>query len=1494
MLGLLTLVFGLLNTKAVQNYAKDFIVEELRAKLDTDLGIGRLYFRPFNTVGLDSVYIFDKENKKIFLADNVSASIDLFELVKQNIVISSTRLSDFEVHLSKQSKDSTLNIQFIIDAFKSKEDKPKSKLELKINAINILDGRFTYDILDQPIQGNKFDKNHIKVDNFNAKLALKSLHSDSLNIQIRKLELKEKSGFEINNMVGRLITQGENVSLKGFELLLPDSKIEFSKLDLVLPKNAKDSLQPHSHENDLKVDFVLAPSYISPHDIAAFVPQLKQMHDRVYIKTSIKGHENNLKMENLTLRYGEKLKLVANAEVIDWFEEQDTYLLATVDELTFSGKDIENIATALSTKKVSLPPGILAQNNISFQGDISGYVNQLTAFGSLDTDNGIVRTDVLLGFNKKDKTFSYAKGKIGTSDFQLGKFLGDNNLGNISFSIAVDIKKPLNREIEGAVDGAIQSIQFKNYTYNDINVDVNYAAKRLEGIVQINDEHGVLDLSGHLDLTDKKLPKLNVEAKIDNVQLDKLQLVKQWENSYLSLRLKADFEGSNINNAQGFVSIDSLEFFREQQKYELKQFLVTASGLPETEDRKLEIKSDILNGSVQGQNSLQNVANSFKYIVHQYLPALLPNEKVKPKQINNFHFLFNISNTEKLSDILKLPVVVYEPATISGFYNDFDEKFKIEVQTPWIKAGGMKIRSGYVQAQIGDDDISSTIKAQIEGKNQIQNIITINSSAKNDDIRTTIGLINNSKHRAEGTFHILTEFDHLGAKEGLRTKISIDESKLLLNNAKWKLEESSITIEKDLIDVDNFWFYTEDNKQELKIHGKYSKNNPSNILKTRLKDIDLEYVFETLAIDALRFGGAASGNVFLSSIEEKPYANTRLEVKNFKFNGTELGNLNLFSELNDKTNEVMLDGLILSKENKKTKVDGVIDPINQSLSIHFDADSVDIGFLHHYAQSIFDKVSGRGSGHIHLHGDFSNVTVEGVANVHEGTVGIKFLNTDYTFSDVIYLRDGLIYFNDIQFKDKFGNVAHGSGKVVHDYFRDIMYHIEFNANNFLVYNATEAHNPIFYGQVFGSGKGILGGDEREINIDINMQTQENTLVRMNFMEDVINEYSFITYKDPVKVNDPKGSKHEILKPIAPKSDMNINMNFYIDATPDATFELLMDPVGGDILKGSGSGAMQFVWSSKLEPKLYGTFNVSRGSYNFTFQRIMEKKFSIQDGSTIQFRGDPFQALLDVNAIYKITASLSDLDNDLVRQSGQASIPVQCVLNLTGPLRQPTVGLDINFPTANADVERQIKSYMDTEDMINRQVTYLLLLSKFYTPDAGNVANPSSDFAVMASASLSNQLTKIVSQVDDRWQLGTHIRMSDAELTNTEVELLLSSQLLNDRLLINGNFGYRDNPFINTNAVITDIDIEFLLNTSGTWRLKAYNHYNEKFYYLQDTKGIQTQGVGILYRRDFDKLKELFAGIKKKFSRPDSGIHHVLPDSTKKGSALSSFVKIKEK
>jgi len=1481
----------LLNIPAFREYTKNIVVTELKKKLDTDLGIGSLHFSPFSTLELDSVYLNGQDGNKILMADRVSAGVDLIALLQGRVIITSAWLSDFEVHLSKQDSVAPLNIQFIIDAFKPKEEKPKGKLQFVVNSLNISNGKFFYDVEDKPFKTNTFDVNHVKVSDLQAKLSLKSLASDSLNVQVKKVSLKEKSGLEISNLVFRLITQEKKMSVRGFRLDLPSSYLELGKCEIDLtPTNDTTNILDYA-----TLDCIIANSHFSPKDVAAFTPALKYFKDEVTLEGHISGSVDNLQIENLVVNYKERMRLISNAEIKDIRNKDKMYILGNIEELTVSSNEIESLINNFSGNKKQLPPELIKLGTISFEGDISGYLNQLTAFGSFETAIGIIKTDILFGFNPRRGMDFTAQGRVVASAFEIGELLNNKDIDKISLNLKVDIEKPTHGKIKGNVQGSIHDFYFKGYTYQEINFDVDYDGLRIDGQLAIDDPNGRLKVNGLFDLSDKENPKLNFTASVKNVQLQELHLAQKMPHTYLSLAIDADLQGKDIDNAIGYIRVDSVDFIREDKLFQMDKLLVEVLG--NEEDRNLKISSDILSGEIKGAYTFSSLINSVQQTLNLYLPALIrPKNKKRPDEKDNIlDFDLQVNNTESLSNILNLPVTILSPTKIIGFYNNRQDKFKVEVFAPSIKAAGTNIKSGYIAFKNPEDVVDMDLNLLLIGKNNVTNDISIHSKIKENLINTNVSLVNSGKQKAKGDFSVSTLFTK-AENEPLTVDIGMLPGELLLNNANWRLEKSQVRIQEGMYAVDNFRIYNDDGSQEVKVNGKYSTKNSNDILKAELKNINLEYVFETLAIDALQFGGHATGNIFVSTIENKPYANTRLNISDFKFNKTDLGNLNLFSELDEETNMVVLDGLIQSKENKKTKVDGILDPVKQTLSINFDADSIDIGFLNKYAETIFQGIRGRGTGKVHLYGNFSNVTVEGKAFIKDGSMGINFLNTRYSFTDTVYLKKDLIYFNDLTLLDDQNNKALASGKVSHDFFSNFMYQVDLSASNFLLYNATKLQNPLFYGKVFASGNGTISGDEEAVDVDIRMRTEENTLVRMDFMEEVVNEYLFITYKSKAQQDSINTLQAEnMLGPIKTNSDMEINMNFYIDATPDATVELVMDPVGGDILRGSGSGAMQFQWNTKASPRLSGTYHINRGSYNFTFQRIMERRFTIQEGSTVRFDGDPFQATLDVNAIYKVNASLNDLDKNLAESTGQTSLPVNCVLNLTGPLRRPSVGLDINFPSADPEVERQVKSIINTEDEINKQVAYLLILSKFRAPHGANVDNPTSDFAAVASATLSNQLTKVISQIDDRWQLGTNIRYSDTQGKYTEAELILSSHLFNDRLIINGNFGYRNNVNINKEDMITDVDVEYLLNNSGTWRIKAYNHYNEKYYYIQSDKGsIQTQGFGIVYKKDFDSLKDIFGAYKPRVRHSSDTIIPIVPDSAKKGSSLSHFIKLKKK
>ena len=482
----------------------------------------------------------------------------------------------------------------------------------------------------------------------------------------------------------------------------------------------------------------------------------------------------------------------------------------------------------------------------------------------------------------------------------------------------------------------------------------------------------------------------------------------------------------------------------------------------------------------------------------------------------------------------------------------------------------------------------------------------------------------------------------------------------------------------------------------------------------------------------------------------------------------------------------------------------------------------------------------------------------------EGGLGVDYLNTYYTFSDSIFLDPGAVRLRNVEIKDKFGNSGRVNLDFNHQHFKNFNFLVSLQANNMLMYDITRRQNPLIYGTVFGSGSATIQGNSRLVDFDISVRNEPNTAVYLDFIKNnSAADYDFITFIDrdapPVA---PTDSLQETTVEAETPGEAELRMNFALDITPDANIELIMDPIAGDRIKGTASGSLQIQYGNHSDLRMFGDVNIVEGNYNFSLQQIIRKEFTIQEGSTIQFRGDPLNAHMNINAAYNLTANLSDLDESIARESARSSVPVNCLLNLEGALRSPSVTFDLQLPGSNEEIERQVKSVVSTEDMMSRQIVYLLVLGKFYTPDY-TMATRSNELNAVASSAISTQLSSLLNSITDKVQIGTNIRAGQTGFADqtTEYEMLLSSQLLDNRLLINGNFGMRNNSYMAKNVFVGEFDLEYKLTRSGDLRLKAYNHANDMYMTLKNA--LTTQGIGILYKKDFTHLSEIFGRRKKR-------------------------------
>ena len=714
---------------------------------------------------------------------------------------------------------------------------------------------------------------------------------------------------------------------------------------------------------------------------------------------------------------------------------------------------------------------------------------------------------------------------------------------------------------------------------------------------------------------------------------------------------------------------------------------------------------------------------------------------------------------------------------------------------------------------------------------------------------------------------------HKGRKDipALKTIVNVQETDVILNDTIWKIHPSQIVVDSGKIHVNNFYFSHKE--RHLRINGTVSEQ-PQDTVRLNLKEINIGYVFD-IADLGVNFKGEATGPAYASGVLKKPVMSTDLFIHNLGLNEGLLGDANIHGEWHHDVKGSYLDARIREKDIAKSHVDGYIYPIKptSSLDLQIEADSTNLKFIHHYMQSITPEFNGRASGHVHFYGKFKALTMEGRV-FGDASIKVDVLNTTFSLKDSILIEPGGLTFRNTRIFDTQGQQGRANGYLHYQHFKNLEYRFQFDVNNMLVMNTKESPDFPFYGTVYGTGNDTIAGNAAEgVNIDVAMTTNRNTIftyMKEGIASAVSNQFIQFVDKTPRRILQDSvmlASEYELAQKevLEKESDTDIRLNLLIDATPDATMKIIMDPVAGDYISGKGTGNIRTEFYNKGDVKMFGSYRISQGVYKFSLQEVIRKDFIIKDGSTITFNGLPLDATLDIQASYLVnSASLNDLVPDASNYVNQTSIKVNCLMALTGQLTSPDIKMSLELPNERDEVQALVRNYIPTDEQMNLQILYLLGIGKFYTPENVDATGNSNMMSSVLSSTLSGQLNNALSQIIDsnNWNFGTNFSTGEKGWTDMEFETMLSGQLLNNRLLINGNFGYRDNPMANTNFV-GDFQAEWLVNRSGDIRLKAYNETNDRYY----TKtNLTTQGIGIIFKKDFNKWNELLFWNKWKLKR----------------------------
>lgn len=1469
------LLYVALSLDGVKQFIASRAQTELTSLLGTPVTIGSVDFAPFNRVVLADVEVADSTGTPVLTIGQLGAGISFSETIfHRRPVITYAELIDVSLALSRDSIGAPLNIEPILAALRKEDTGKKSSFDLSVNMIVVRRSRLTYDILDRPAAPDgRFDPSHIDVSGIRADLEAPRISDSIFDVHIKRMAATETSGITLSEMSARVSIGRSEMHIFNPVIGLPHSRIAFD--NIVIPSPLADGFGNRLAQSDLRIS-TLAGSHIDMSDLSPLLPSGVRTDAVFDIDIEASGNPGHIDVERTDVSERISGAFVSVRGSIDGLDRGRDSVYLDISRLNLDlpmphfVEVLPQFVPSLAASRAKLAPlanlghlSVVASGTVTSRSlGINGSVT--TACGDVDIDATVSRPD-------RDGPLDIA-GNIRILSFDPSTLHPSvRELTDVSLMVTGDISIYPSRKLDGLVELIAPEIVWKGDTYKDIAAEMRFTPGHVD--FQADSRAPRLDfaLSGGHDLgTDT--PSTELFAEIRNLDLSQFVTKGTFKDCSLSCSVDASAIGSNPDNITGWVNISDLTLdIPERGFFEAGDIDIDMSVADSL--RILTVESRILDLSLEGDYTFASLGRDSRDIASRLFPALVPPAMHPEAAGSDARLEIEIHPDTLMSALLRLPVDVIQTATLRA--TTHGERFDMNIDMPYLRQKNKLIEgTSLTLAADAPSGLTTLLATTTMPTKNGPMTISVLSNGVTDSLDTRVKWKIDRDRDYSGEFAIGTTFTRTD-DGSLLTRMNMHRSELVFNDTVWTVRPSVIEIAPQLITVRDFGGYR--SGQSLSVNGTASPDSLSRVVVS-LDHIDLDYVFETLAIsDAVVFGGTATGQLYGDGLlSGSPVLYTPgLHVDGLSYNHCVMGNGDILSWWDNNSKTVTIKADVTGEGGACSKIDGYIRPATEELVFDFKADDAPVGFMLPFMSAFTSEISGRVSGNAHLFGTFKDLDLTGKIFVDNLKMKLDFTNTTYTVSDSVRLEPGHITFDDVTLADCYGNTARLSGEVNHVYFHDptFLFNIT-EAKDLLVYDVAESDTADpWFGRIFGRGGARVYGVPGRIDIGVNMTTAPGstfTFVLSDAEESV--DYDFITFhdrdkarKDSIAALDPTPL---IVRQLRDRSN-NIDqgpesqyvMDFNVDIRPDATLNLVMDPIGGDKIVAHGSGFLNMKYDSQGELEMRGDYTLNNGFYRFTLQDIVIKDFTIRDGSSIRFSGDPYSAQFNITAAHSTTANLTDLDQSFQSdpELNRTNVKVNTIMKIKGDMRSPEIGYDLEFPTLNSDIDRKVKSIISTDEMMGQQIIYLLALNRFYTPEYMS-ATHGNELVSVASSTLSSRLGSMLGALSDDLSIAPAIRSSKGDFSDVEVDVALSSQLLDNRLLLNGNFGYRDKS-LNNNSFIGDFDIRYLLNRAGTIQLKAYNRYNDQNYYLKSA--LTTQGIGVVFKRDFDNVFSFLRNLRRK-------------------------------
>lgn len=1468
------LVALLFEIPAVQNFVAREATEIISRKLGTRISIDRVDIGLFYRVSLDGFYVEDFQRDTLLYAGRLDARIKSLGLFGGGLVFSRAELSDARFCL-RETPDGEMNIKQVVDKL-SKKDKARAegKFRLEIERLETDGLDFCMERLEHrnPSYGVDFADMHL-ID-IRAELKNFTIDGPVIHTDIGRLAMRERSGFVVEDLAGCLCIANGCIDIREGHIRTAKSNIELPSLSLI----GLDWALYKNFVEEVDITAQVVNTTLSSDDIAYFSPKMKDWHLTLTdVNADVSGPVADMSGSLRSVRTGADTKLSVDFAAQGLPDVGKGHFKADISELTTSAADVDRLAAALTGN--NLPDEVLriAKNagKIGLTGKFDGTLTAFAADAALATEIG--GATCLLQVSSLRDGCRGVLGDVKTSSLQLGELLENDLLGPLSLNVHVNGELS-SEHSDAEVSGEILRLGINGYDYDSLRMKGHLVNREFNGLIEARDRNLRFDFRGLLDLNDEQRPRYDFALDLEEANLAALGVNRRDSVSVLAARIAARAVGRTLDDLNGIIFVRDVSYRYNDR--ELAADSVVIVGRNSLSDKFIRLRSDFVDADYEGKTSYKEVFAYLQQRFRDYVPTLDGGPGWQAQHPDTVELAdgysqltVNVRKINPLVNAVSPGLQIADGSQLLLRINPANDKLSFEAASDYIERGRMLVTRLNLDAHNRGDSLVFAASTEDLYLNSFHmSRVGMSGGAKDNklelitDFADTIGDVS-------GRIGFRSEFARGRGPAGRQIDLRLTPSYISRGEKTWNIYTDGITADTSRIRIDRFRMVNAG--QQLLLDGVVSRRLQDSVQLT-LHNFELAPFSQFTSSMGYRVDGRTNGSATMKAVLGAGEVQADIVVDSISINDLAVPSIWLRSRWDFIQNRAGI--LVQQRENLDTLVRGFYAPSQKRYYARATLDAVELSALDPLLKGVVERTGGNADVDIALRGSGKEANLSGQIAVRDFTTTVDFTQVTYTMPRaVIEVKNNHLIAEGVPLYDPEKNEGLFSIDLNLEHLSNIFYSVKVLPKELMVLNTTSKDNDLFYGRIFASGSATIAGSKGGVKMDIVATTEGDSEFYMPLSgQSNAKTADFVTFVTPEQIDttdylvrkkllfQQQGRKKE-----AAGSTMDITMA--LNVQDNTAFQLVIDPTVGSALKGRGNGMLNL----HINPgngifNMYGDYTLIEGSFLFSLQNIITKKFIIESGSMIQWTGEPVDARLDINAVYKLKTSLQPLLNTVTAssdddQSGSRisdrSVPVDCKIHIGGRLSNPQLDFSVVVPVTDIETQAAVASVLNTQEAQAQQFISLVALGTFSNSGSANIG--ASSGVATGLEMLTNQLTNWFSTDDYRIILNYR---AGSEMTGDEVDFGFSTNLINNRLLVEveGNYIIDNKQAVSNNVsnFMGEAHVTWLIDKSGNLRLKAFTQTIDRF---DENQGLQETGIGISYKEDFNNFKDLKQRIRDRFT-----------------------------